>query len=131
MCGKRDGPARAPCGDMECCERARLLGAYNRAALAMSLTVDELPHGVGVRSSTIFGTRRYAAGKARVGLELAGRAYEIHVGGHGCETSNLVGTKAVNNTVAEGSTICSPHVAMIPADNGFDPLGMGAALRHP
>jgi hypothetical protein len=74
---------------MECYERPRLLGDCNRAALALSITVDELLHGVDAGSSIIYDRRRHAAEKARVGFELAQRTYETHVDWHGCEPTRL------------------------------------------
>jgi hypothetical protein len=37
--------------------------------------------------------------RARTEFEAAKLAYEMHVEEHGCETSNLAGTKAVNYAV--------------------------------
>jgi len=73
--------------DMKCEERARLLGLYNQATLAISTTVEDLLHGVGAGSSVMYDIRRHAAEKARIGFELAGLAYESHVGEHHCDTS--------------------------------------------
>ena len=70
---------------MKCEERARLLGVYNRATLAISTTVEDLLHGAGAASSLIYEIRRHAAEKARIGFEAAGLAYETHVGAHHCE----------------------------------------------
>jgi hypothetical protein len=74
-------------GDMKCDERARLLGSYNRAALAISTTVDDLLHDVGVVSNVIYDLRRHAARKARIGFELATLAYDAHVSAHRCIAS--------------------------------------------
>ena len=74
---------------MPCEERARLLGVYNRATLAISTTVEDLLHGAGVGSSAIYDMRRHAAEKARVGFELAGLAYELHVDQHHCEVGQI------------------------------------------
>ena len=71
---------------MMCNERARLLGLYNQATLAVSTTVEELLHGTGAASNLIYDIRRHAAEKARIGFEAAGLAYESHVGEHHCET---------------------------------------------
>jgi hypothetical protein len=71
---------------MPCEERTRLLGAYNRATLAISTTVDDLLHGVGPSSSLYYDIRRHAVEKARVAFEQAGLAYESHVHQHHCET---------------------------------------------
>jgi hypothetical protein len=84
---------------MECDERARLLGAQNRATLAISTSINDLLPGVGVISSTIYDIRRHAMARARIEYEAARLAYENHVDEHGCETSNLAGTKAVNCAV--------------------------------
>jgi hypothetical protein len=70
---------------MKCEERARLLGVYNQATLAISTTVEDLLYGVGSGSSVMYDIRRHAAEKARVGFERAGLAYEAHVGEHHCE----------------------------------------------
>jgi hypothetical protein len=69
---------------MKCEERARLLGLYNQATLAISTTVEDLLHGVGAGSSVMYDMRRHAAEKARVGFELAGLAYESHMREHHC-----------------------------------------------
>jgi hypothetical protein len=68
-----------------CQERARLLGVYNRATLAISTTVEDLLHGPGASSSVVYDIRRHAAEKARVSFELAGLAYESHIHDHHCE----------------------------------------------
>jgi len=70
---------------MKCIERARLLGVYNQATLAISTTVEDLLHGVGASSSVMYDIRRHAAEKARIGFEQAGLAYESHVREHHCE----------------------------------------------
>ena len=70
---------------MKCEERARLLGLYNQAALAISTTVEDLLHGVGSGSSVMYDIRRHAAEKARIGFEAADCAYESHVVEHHCE----------------------------------------------
>ncbi|MDP9113556.1 MAG: hypothetical protein M3O20_07735 [Acidobacteriota bacterium] len=70
---------------MKCEERARLLGAYNQATLAISTTVEDLLHGSRSASGLMYTIRRHAAEKARVGFEAAGLAYEAHVGKHCCE----------------------------------------------
>ena len=70
---------------MQCEERARLLGVYNQAPLAISTSVEDLLHGVGASSSLLYDIRRHAAEKARIGFELAELAYESHVGQHRCE----------------------------------------------
>jgi hypothetical protein len=70
---------------MPCEERARLLGVYNQATLAISTTVEDLLHGAGAASSLIYDIRRHAAEKARIGFEAAGLAYELHVHEHHCE----------------------------------------------
>lgn len=61
------------------------MGAYNRATLAISTTVEDLLYGVGASSSVMYDIRRHAAEKARIGFELAGLAYESHVDQHHCE----------------------------------------------
>ena len=71
---------------MKCEERARLLGVYNQAALAISTTVDDLLYGAGAVSRVMYDIRRHAAEKARVGFERASFAYESHVGEHHCGT---------------------------------------------
>ena len=71
---------------MLCQERARLLGAYNQATLAISTTIDDLLYGAGAVSSVIYNIRRHAAEKARIGFERASLAYESHVGEHHCGT---------------------------------------------
>ena len=86
---------------MNCDERVRLLSVHNKAALAISRTVEDLLDGGVGGSRVMYEIRRHAAGKARAGFELAWRAYEAHVDQHGCEVSNFVGTKAVRYTVAE------------------------------
>jgi hypothetical protein len=78
--------------DMKCDEKARLLGAYNRATLASSMSIENLLHGPGLHgpgtaSSVIYDMRRHAAEKARTGFELARLAYDAHVRQHDCETS--------------------------------------------
>lgn len=70
---------------MPCEERARLLGVYNRATLAISTTVEDLLHGVAASSSLLYDIRRHAAEKARIGFESAELAYEAHVHQHRCE----------------------------------------------
>jgi hypothetical protein len=76
---------------MECDERVQLLGAYNRATLAISTAVEDLLYGVGAVSSVLYNLRRHAAGKARIGFELARLAYEAHLREHRCEAGSYVG----------------------------------------
>ena len=76
---------------MKCDERARLLGAYNRATMAISITAGDLLHGVAVASRAIYDIRRHAAERARLGFELAGLAYEAHVREHRCEAPLMAG----------------------------------------
>jgi hypothetical protein len=113
---------------MECDERARLLNAHNKAALEFSIAIDELLVGVGGRSSLVYDLRRRAAERARAEFEPARSAYETHVGEHGCETSNFLGTKAVNSTDAKTSWPRTSPSAVLPAEHGFDPL-RSAAIR--
>jgi hypothetical protein len=75
--------------DMKCDERARLLSAYNRATLAISIKVEDLLQSAGVVSSAIYDLRRHAAEKARIGLEFARLAYDLHVREHRCEATYL------------------------------------------
>ena len=70
---------------MPCEERARLLGVYNQATLAICTTVETLLHGVGASSSLLYDIRRHAAEKARIGFQLAELSYEAHVKQHHCE----------------------------------------------
>ena len=70
---------------MPCEERARLLGLYNQATLAISTTVENLLHGVAASSSILYDIRRHAAEKARTAFELAEFAYEAHVHQHHCD----------------------------------------------
>jgi hypothetical protein len=70
---------------MKCQERARLLGLYNQATLAISTTVEDLLHGVGAGSSIMYDIIRHAAEKARIEFERAGLAYETHIDQHHCE----------------------------------------------
>ena len=86
---------------MLCDERDRLLGLYNCGALAISITVDDLLHGVGPVSRIMYNIRRHAAAKARHGFELARLAYENHINEHGCETSILIASKSVNYSEEE------------------------------
>jgi hypothetical protein len=95
---------------MECDERARLLGAQNRATLAISTSINDLLPGVGAISSIIYDIRRHAMARARIEFEAARLAYEDHVEEHGCETSNLAGTKVVNcAVVARKATYSLPQ----------------------
>ncbi len=70
---------------MMCEERARLLGVFNQATLAISTTVEDLLHGAGACSGVMYDMRRHAAEKARIGFEQANLAYESHVDQHHCE----------------------------------------------
>jgi hypothetical protein len=83
---------------MKCEERARLLGVYNQATLAISTTVEELLHGIGASSSVLYDIRRHAAEKARIGFELAEFAYESHVGQHHCESPVKYAHPVINAT---------------------------------
>ena len=83
---------------MKCEERARLLGLYNQATLAISTTVEDLLHGVGTGSSVMYDIRRHATEKARIGFELAGLAYETHVGQHHCEAPVKYAHAVINAT---------------------------------
>ena len=71
---------------MKCEERARLLGLYNQATLAISTTVDDLLYGVRAASCVMYDIRRHAAEKARLEFERASLAYELHIGEHHCGT---------------------------------------------
>jgi hypothetical protein len=75
---------------MPCEERARLLGLYNQATLAISTTVEDLLHGVAASSSILYDIRRHAAEKARARFELAELAYEAHIHQHHCEARSNV-----------------------------------------
>jgi hypothetical protein len=83
---------------MPCEERARLLGVFNRATLAISTTVEDLLHGVGASSSLLYDIRRHAAEKARIGFELAEFAYESHVHQHHCEAPVKYAQPVINAT---------------------------------
>ena len=74
-----------------CNERARLLGLYNQATLAISTTLEDLLHGPRSASSVMYEIRRHATEKARIAFERAGLAYASHVEEHHCEStqSNL------------------------------------------
>ena len=83
---------------MKCDERARLLGLFNKATLASSISIENLlhgpvSHGPGTPSSLIYDMRRHLAEKARTGFELARLAYDSHVRVHNCE---ITGTLADN-----------------------------------
>jgi hypothetical protein len=80
--------------NMNCDERGRLLGLYNRAKLAVDRTIEDLLQGAEPVSSVVYEMRRHAAKKARVGFELARLAYESHVSEHCGEPGNLVGAYA-------------------------------------
>ena len=77
--------------DMKCDERARLLGVFNRATLASSISIENMlntpPHLPGGPSSLIYDMRRHLAGKARTGFEVARLAYDAHVAVHHCENN--------------------------------------------
>lgn len=75
---------------MPCEERARLLGVYNQATLAISTSVEDLLHGVAASSSILYDIRRHTAEKARAGFELAELAYEAHVNKHHCDARSNV-----------------------------------------
>ena len=79
---------------MNCDERGRLLGLYNKATLTLARTIEDLLQSTGVGSSGVYDIRRRAAKKARAGFEIARLAYEDYVREPGCETSNLIGTYA-------------------------------------
>jgi hypothetical protein len=81
---------------MKCNERARLLSAKNRAALAVSTTVEELLNGVGIVSCVVYDLRRHAAAEARIGFEFARLPYEAHLREHCCCEAE---PKPVNCTV--------------------------------
>ena len=85
-----------------CEERARLLGVYNRATLAVSTTVEDLLHGAGAGSSIIYDIRRHAAEKARIAFELAGLAYKSHIHDHHCETPVNYDHPVINTTTLPG-----------------------------
>ena len=70
---------------MECKEAKELLAAYNRATLALSVSVQHLLNGGGVVPSEVYVLRRRAAEKARIEFESARLAYETHVRVHHCE----------------------------------------------
>ena len=87
--GVFNGHVRASSDSMKCDERAGLLNAYNGAALAISITVEDLLNSAGVVSSAIYDLRRHAAEKARIQFEFARLAYEVHVREHRCEATYL------------------------------------------
>lgn len=70
---------------MECQEAIQLLAAYNRATLALSVSVQHLLNGGGVVPQPLYDERRRAADKARIEFESARLAYETHVQEHHCE----------------------------------------------
>jgi hypothetical protein len=75
---------------MKCDERARLLGLFNKATLASSISIENLLHGpvshdTGAGSSLIYDMQRHLAEKARSGFEFARLAYDAHVSVHHCE----------------------------------------------
>jgi len=70
---------------MECEEALQLLAAYNRATLALSVSVQHLLNGGGVVPQQIYDERRRAADKARIEFESSRLAYETHVRVHHCE----------------------------------------------
>lgn len=70
---------------MECNEATQLLAAYNRATLALSVSVQHLLNGGGIVARPIYDKRRRAADKARTEFESARVAYETHVRVHHCE----------------------------------------------
>ena len=80
--------------DMKCDERVRLLGVFNKATLASSISSENLlnspQHRPGGASSIIYDIRRHRAEKARTGFEIARLAYNAHVGVHHCETSEAL-----------------------------------------
>ena len=71
----------------------RLLSAYNRATLALSVSVQHLLNGGGVVARPIYNERRRAAEKARTEFEVARLAYETHVRVHHCEGGGGGGTE--------------------------------------
>ena len=75
---------------MKCDERARLLGLFNKATLASSISIENLLHGPGTPSSVIYDMRRHLAEKARTGFEVARLAYDAHVRVHHCEITEAL-----------------------------------------
>ena len=77
---------------MKCDERTRLLGVFNKATLANSISIENMlnsplhPPGGGP-SSAIYDMGRHLAEKARTGFEIARLAYDAHVSVHHCETN--------------------------------------------
>lgn len=70
---------------MECKEAMQLLSTYNRAALALSVSVQHLLNGGRVVPQSIYYERRRAADKARNEFESSRLAYEGHIQEHHCE----------------------------------------------
>ena len=76
---------------MECKEALQLLGTYNRATLALSVSVQHLLNGGGVVPQPIYDERRRVADKARTEFETSRLAYETHVREHHCEGGSTSG----------------------------------------
>jgi hypothetical protein len=86
-----------PQGGMKCDERARLLGVFNKATLAISTAVDNLLYGPGAASSVIYDMRRHTVEKARIGLDLASVAYDAHIDQHHCGPAGALAQNYRNN----------------------------------
>lgn len=77
-----------------------MLGAYNRATLAISITVEDLLQDGGIVSRAMYDIRRHAVERARIGFESAELAYETHIDEHHCEARAAAAAGSVIYTVS-------------------------------